>query len=173
MKPPTPPTYPVGTIAKLLLLTERRVQQLTKEGVIPRSERGRYDLASAVQGYVRYLQERSVGQSSRGPEADYHAEKTRKIRAEADLAEMDASLRKGELLEADDVRRSWRAVIGVIRAHLLGATPARIAAQVIGRESEQEIKEILRSEIEMAMRGASEGDISDGGDQSGDPAPRA
>jgi len=49
------PTYPVSTIAKLLLLSERRVQQLTKEGVIPKAERGRYELAPAVQARVLEL----------------------------------------------------------------------------------------------------------------------
>jgi hypothetical protein len=33
-------THPVATIAKLLLLTERRMQQLTREGVLPRADRG-------------------------------------------------------------------------------------------------------------------------------------
>ena len=53
-------TYPVATIAKLLLLTERRVQQLTREGVLPRADRGRYELAPVVQAYVRYLRDRML-----------------------------------------------------------------------------------------------------------------
>lgn len=58
--------YPASTIAKLFNLTERRVQQLSKEGVIPKAERGKYELIGAVQGYVRYLQERSQGRSTTG-----------------------------------------------------------------------------------------------------------
>jgi len=34
------PTYPAATMAKLLLLTPRRLQQLVTEGVIPKVERG-------------------------------------------------------------------------------------------------------------------------------------
>jgi len=37
-------TQPIGVIAKLLDLSERRVQQLSREGVIPKAERGQYDL---------------------------------------------------------------------------------------------------------------------------------
>ena len=33
-------TYPVAVIAKLLDLTPQRVQQLVKEGIIPREEKG-------------------------------------------------------------------------------------------------------------------------------------
>jgi hypothetical protein len=50
-------TQPVAVIARLLDLTERRVQQLAREGIIPPAarsgnERGRYDLVGAVRGYV-------------------------------------------------------------------------------------------------------------------------
>lgn len=54
-------TYPVSTIAKLLLLTERRVQQLTEQNIIPKAERGRYELAPAVQGYIKFLRDRALG----------------------------------------------------------------------------------------------------------------
>jgi hypothetical protein len=33
-------TYTVSTIAKLLLLTERRVRQVTQEGILPKAGRG-------------------------------------------------------------------------------------------------------------------------------------
>ena len=72
---PSDATHSVATIASLLMLSERRVQQLTREGVIPRAERGRYELVPAVQGYVRYLQERG-GRSSDSP-IDYHEQKAR------------------------------------------------------------------------------------------------
>lgn len=57
----TTPSYPVATIAKLFNLTERRVQQLAKEGVIPKPEKGKYDLIGCVRGYIAYLQERAFG----------------------------------------------------------------------------------------------------------------
>ena len=43
-------TQPIGVIAKLLDLSERRVQQLSREGVIPKAERGQYDLIGSVRG---------------------------------------------------------------------------------------------------------------------------
>src|SRR4030065_330688 len=54
-------TYPVAVISKLLDLTPRRVQHLANEGVIPRAEKGRYELVPAVRGYIRYLRDRAVG----------------------------------------------------------------------------------------------------------------
>lgn len=121
------PTYPVGTIAKLLLLTERRVQQLTKDGVIPRSERGRYELVPAVQGYVKYLQERSHGSS--GAPADYHLEKARLVKLQADRAETELAELRGELVSASDVADAWAQMLSTIKMRIL-AIPSKSAKQL-------------------------------------------
>ena len=55
------PLYPASTLAKLFHLTERRVQQLARDGIIAKGIKGKYDLVSSVQGYVKYLQERALG----------------------------------------------------------------------------------------------------------------
>ena len=55
--------YPKETIATLLNISERRIEQLVKQKVIPKAGRGVFDLgpvakhaAGTVQAYVRYLQ---------------------------------------------------------------------------------------------------------------------
>ena len=63
-------TYPVSTIAKLLILTERQVQSLAKQGVLPKTERARYELVPVVQAYIRYLRERAMGGAVGGTEDD-------------------------------------------------------------------------------------------------------
>jgi phage terminase Nu1 subunit (DNA packaging protein) len=153
------PTYPVKVIAKLLLLSERRIQQLTKEGVIPKSERGRYELAPAVQGYVRYLQDRMAGAASVSGDIDYHKEKARKTRAEADIAEIEASLRQGRSIDADEVKRGWQLILGEVRANLLGNTPARIAARLVGLKDDAEIRRVIADEIKLSMLAAAETDV--------------
>jgi len=153
------PTYPVATISKLLLLSERRIQQLSKEGVIPKAEHGRYELAPTVQGYVRYLQERVAGSVPAVGEIDYHKEKARKTRAEADMAEMDADLRKGSAIDAAEVKRGWQLILGEVRANLLGNTPARIAARIVGMKNDADLRRVISDEIRLAMRAASETDV--------------
>ena len=41
----------VGTIAKALRLTPRRVRQLTEDGILRKAGRGRYDLADNIEAY--------------------------------------------------------------------------------------------------------------------------
>ena len=50
--------FPVRVIAKLLMLDERRIQQLVADGWIEREQCGHYSLIEAVQGYIRFLRSR-------------------------------------------------------------------------------------------------------------------
>lgn len=52
---PTFPPVSGAVLAKLLDLTERRIQQLAKQGIISKTDRGKYDLLTCVREYVRYL----------------------------------------------------------------------------------------------------------------------
>ena len=53
--------YPKETIANLLNLSERRLEQLAKQKIIPKAGRGVFDLGSTVTAYVRYLQGLTTG----------------------------------------------------------------------------------------------------------------
>ena len=99
---------PIAVIARLLDLSERRIQQLSREGVIPKAERGQYDLVAAVRGYVAYLRDLAVKAQAGAP--DFGAERARLIKAKADLAEMEADGRRGELLPADAVEVAVRLI---------------------------------------------------------------
>ena len=48
--------YSKEVIANLLNVSERRVEQLAKQRIIPKAGRGVFDLGPTVQAYVRYLQ---------------------------------------------------------------------------------------------------------------------
>ena len=54
--PRTQGLYPKETIANLLNISERRVEQLAKKRIIPKAGRGVFDLGQTVSAYIRYLQ---------------------------------------------------------------------------------------------------------------------
>lgn len=151
-------TYPVGTIAKLLLLTERRVQQLTAEGVITKAERGRYELAPAVQGYIRYLQERALAMDSKLP-VDFHAEKARLTKAQADIAELELQELRGELASVKDFERAQAKACATIRTNICNV-PQRVVVQLLGCTDETEFKEKLLAELSLALESAAHADIN-------------
>jgi phage terminase Nu1 subunit (DNA packaging protein) len=156
------PTYPVNVIAKLMKLTERRVQQLSREGVIPKAEHGRYELAPAVQGYIGYLQERVAPrpQDDDPNRVDYHAEKARLTKSQADMAEMEAAKMRGALVDADQMKEALDLVIAEVRANLLNNAPTRIAARAKSEKKEASIKAIAKEEISAALRKLSTTDPS-------------
>jgi len=135
---------PIGVIAKLLDLSERRVQQLSREGVIPKATRGQYDLSGSVRGYVRYLRDQAVKAQAGAP--DYASERARFIRARADLAEMEAEEKRGSVLAAEDVEEAWIAVLALLRTRLI-ALPDRLAPVVHQQPTVAETRSQIRAAI--------------------------
>lgn len=162
-------TYPGSVIAKLLMLTERRVQQLAGEGVIPKADRGRYALAPAVQGYVRYLKDRSVG-GDVGSD-DIGTSKARLIKARARTAEMEADQLEGRLLDRTDVEAAWKTMVLNMRAKLM-AIPTRAAPQVASCASVAEAAAVLDAHVAEALNELAEQPIDAvalGGEPGADP----
>ena len=53
---PGSPEVSAGFLSGLLGITDRRVQQLAAQGVLPKASRGRYPMAGCVRAYVQFLQ---------------------------------------------------------------------------------------------------------------------
>ncbi|WP_246032538.1 terminase small subunit, Nu1 [Thalassobius vesicularis] len=132
------------------------MQQLSREGVIPKATRGQYDLIGSVRGYVRYLREQAVRAQAGAP--DYAVERARLIRARADLSEMEAEARRGALIAADDIEAAWIAVLAQLRTRLL-ALPDRLAPVVHAQESPAGVREVIREAIREALEEMAEADV--------------
>jgi phage terminase Nu1 subunit (DNA packaging protein) len=129
----SPVAYPASTLAKLFHLTERRVQQLAKEGILTKVQSGKYDLVASVQGYVKYLQERAAGRmdGSYADTSDIRIERKRLIKAQADNAECEYQIRRGELVALDVVKQILNEV-AVLYGSSLDALPGRLAQELAG-----------------------------------------
>jgi phage terminase Nu1 subunit (DNA packaging protein) len=141
-------TFPLDTICKLLDLTPQRVNQLVREGIVPRSERGRYELVPVVQAYVRYLRDRAVKGDVHGD--DYSAHRTRLVKVRADLLEMEQSQAEGRLIPAGDVEAAWVEVLANCRAKML-SIPTKAAPEVFAAESLVEVKGLLKTAVNEAL----------------------
>lgn len=144
----------VKALASFLMVSERRVQQLTKQGVCVKVDSGKYDFVRSAQGYMRFLQARSIGNAAmalHGPDApDYHREKARKIKAEADLAEIAVAVKRGQLVDAKEAEREAESVMLQIRTRML-TVPDRVTPQVLGEVDERRIHAVVLNEIEEAL----------------------
>jgi phage terminase Nu1 subunit (DNA packaging protein) len=141
-------TFPLDTICKLLDLTPQRVGQLVSMGVIPKKERGRYELVPVVRGYIKYLRERSV-KGDVGPD-DYSTQRTRLTKAKADMAEMEKEQMANRLIPAADVGDAWEAMVSNMRAKML-SLPTKVATAVFVSEDVSETKRIIKEQVHEAL----------------------
>ena len=136
------PAYSLNTIAKLICLTPRRIQQLVNDGVIPDADKGRYDLVQTVQGYIQYLQSISHGQGNKSLTEQRH----RLAKIKADREEMALARDRGALIDTGLAMQLWGDIIMNIRAKLL-VIPTKITPLVVGVNNFVEIRELLTGEM--------------------------
>ena len=110
-------TAPVAAVAKICNVTDRRIQQLAKEGIIPKPERGRYPLIRCVTSYIQYLQARLDGIGTTAPNIE--DAKARKIAAEARLAEIELANAEFETIAIKDHAKIIENIAEIIKGKLI------------------------------------------------------
>jgi len=122
-------------------ITDRRVQQLAKEGVMRRAdERGKYLLIQSVNGYVKSLQDQIRDRESAiSSGSNYESEKVRKVRLEADKLHDEKQLRIGNTAPIADFEPEWERVLIQIRT-LMQSTVEDVKKLSPGMTAAQEEK---------------------------------
>lgn len=139
-------TISLSALAKLLMLSERRIQQLAKEGYIKQpAKRGEYDIVDAVQGYIKALKTAN----STGPK-DIQREKLRLVSAQAEIAELKVSEAKGELVETSQVIGAWGEAVQMMKTKML-SIPSKAAQFVRVSKNDSEAKRIMEKYIKTAL----------------------
>jgi len=108
-------------LARVLNVSVRRLQQLAKEGVIPRSGKGKYPFLGAVRGYVVYLQQ-TAGASDIDP--DQLEPFKRRAHYQAEHEKLILGVKSGELLPRAEVEREFARVFDIL-ARFLDVLPDR------------------------------------------------
>jgi len=152
------PTYPAATMAKLLQITPRRLQQLVSEGVIPKISRGRYELAPVVQAYINYLRERTLPGMMNVVSLD--EARQRKLAAEAKLAEIEVAKAEGGVVTIQIVEKSWTDLVHAVRGRLL-ALPQNVAAMVAVEDDTGKCEALINREIKSALAEFGDGKLPD------------
>ncbi len=117
------------TLAALLNLTDRRINQLAQQKIIPKAGRNRFELVPAIQAYIRFLQ----GPANSAVPGNEGELKERLLNAQvvereakARLAQYQADREEGKLLSLDEVSTQWAARYVELKAELL-ELPRRVA----------------------------------------------
>ena len=142
-------------LASILDITDRRIQQLAKIGVIPRVARGRYPLYPSILGYIKYLRELSLEADA---PSDIKDAKLRSERARAEILELEAAQKASELIHKDHVTRVWTSITGLIKAKSL-SLPTKVAADLFAARNINEIRAILDRAVHEILIELSETEI--------------
>jgi phage terminase Nu1 subunit (DNA packaging protein) len=113
-------------LAKLYSLTERRVQQLAKDGIFVRSKHGEYDFIASVRGYTDYL--KVMVEKEDEP---LKRERQRLVKAQADRIEGENKLRDGQLIEVTFLKELLDALNQLYGA-CVDALPGRLSDELTG-----------------------------------------
>jgi phage terminase Nu1 subunit (DNA packaging protein) len=101
----------------------------------PRAEDGTYNARTLIEWRYR---------------KDFTSQRERLHSAQAEKAELDLAVRRGELLEVGEVVRTWSDHIARARLRLR-SIPHRVAAQIPVKKSAPEIARLLLDEIDEAL----------------------
>lgn len=151
----------IQEIAQFLTISERRVQQLTKTGAIPKSSHGKYELVAATQGYINYLQERTVKRASTS--GDYNTEKARLVKLQADKAELELEVMNKNLVPVEQVYSAWTSMLTDIKTKML-TIPAMISPVVAVEDVPGVVQDIIDQSIRDVLRDLSEYDTESDAD---------
>lgn len=139
-------------LAEYLGLSTRRIRQLYKEGVVIKSQRGRYDLKQSVLGYINSIrqQEKKMNDSIEKLKITKEAtslqhEQLKKRKTELQVQEMEKKLHRSE-----DVEFFWNTMVIAAKSRLT-SIPVKCSPLLVGIEDRKEIQAILKREVAEAL----------------------
>jgi hypothetical protein len=142
-------TVPARKLAQALNLTEQRVHQLVKEGVLQKEGRGQFDAIKCIRAYIRYLQSLLEADVSAPPSE--HQARVRLLRVQADLKELELSKQRSQFVTIELVEKEVADLVHTTTARVTAIAP-RLAPKLVGETSrvmiqaklEKACKEVLR-----------------------------
>ena len=139
------------------LTSDRRAQQLVKEGIVNATKvkgKYRFPFPQAIQDYINYWQNKALGRATDkdvqelekeklAADVNYKEAKARKAKLEADELE-------GKMHSSEDVEVLYNLLIFSAR-NMLEAFPARAASLCVGKNTASEVLAVLEDEARQCM----------------------
>lgn len=140
-----------AVIAALFGRTERRIQQLTQQGVLPAEETPqgrRYDLLPTIKRYITFL-EGQIDKKSKSLEEKLEQKLDAEVKwkqAKADKSKLELDELKGTFHRAEDIEKLTNELVFTVRAMLL-ALPGRVAMDLASINTAQEVSAYMAKHV--------------------------
>ena len=129
-------TIAVDVAAKLLMVTPEWIRRLSKDGWIPKADRGRYRVVDVVQGYIRFLKDEARRSTKTASHSRLQDIRTRK-------EELAVAQAERELVPLAEAMTLVDEVAGSVVARV-NAIPARFTRNI-------EQRALLQREVDDAL----------------------
>jgi phage terminase Nu1 subunit (DNA packaging protein) len=136
-----------ATVAKVVGVSRQRINNLVADGVLPRADRGRFDLPSTVQAFFQHKYAKAHAEDVDA--RSLTIERSRLARLKADAAEREAKQQAGELVSASEIEAGWLAIASTVRTRIL-LVPRKIAPRVVTGTA-IEAERLMQRELNAAL----------------------
>ena len=147
------------TMAAVLGLTVRRVQQLIQDGTLQTESKGRILLIENVQRYISYAGNGRISEEEQKLEIAKKAADVKIKKARADILRLEAEELKGNFHRSEDVEAITTDLVMSIRS-LLTSLPGRLAVAVAQHDSAEECSIIIKEQINDVLNALSDYDYN-------------
>ena len=142
---------------KLFSMTDRGVQKLVKQGVIPKPKpRGEYEVTACTIQYIQYLQNRGGGQEGGEGYIDRFKEEARLTKYKADNEQLKAEVLNAKLVDIETVQKAAFDLARTVRDGL-GNIPDRIAPIIAAEADVHSVHVLISKEINQSLERLSNG----------------
>ena len=142
---------PTSVIASIFGVTNSRIGQLKKEGVIVGyGNPAKYDLLPTTKAYIQYLSDKAYGREKKETALQLEEEKLRAEveikQAKAQAAKLELDELQGKLHRAEDVEAITTDHVLFVRSMLM-AMPGKLAVDLAGSHTAAEQAERVKKEV--------------------------
>lgn len=143
-------TVSASVLGKLFSVSDGRVRQMAREGILARAAKGRYKLADSIKNYILNLK-LSADRTDAEPSGSisYEKEKALHERAKRRIAELKLQTMKGELHKGSDVEMVMSDMLAAFRTRVMNI-PSKVAPVLENRDAAF-IKNKLTNEVTEAL----------------------
>ena len=141
----------VNAVMRAFDCSQPYVGRLKEEGIIIQPKRGKYDLVESTRNYVNRLRNKTEKIDSDGNVIDYHTEKARLTKMQADKAEMEVKELSGELVNVTSVVLEWQNILSDVKGKML-SIPSKLATIIVDIDNPAKAQELIEDYVREALQ---------------------
>jgi hypothetical protein len=132
-------------LADVFDMTPQSVSRMAKDQIIKKNGRGKYDLASCAKQYIQYLRKTKIKSDAEEAAPDYHKEKARDTKLQADLREIELEEKRGNLIPVEAYTDEILEIAQIF-ASGIESLSGRLASDCHRAESAAEVQTLILEE---------------------------